>query len=103
LDKRGVTIDLATDHRAAHFQFPARAVHIIPSATLRGRDPISLTRTAALLTLGTAKAWSLLGRIKPNVVVGFAGYPTVPTLLAASWRGLPTMLHEQNAVMGRAN
>src|SRR5437016_3712958 len=103
LDKRGVTIDLATDHRAAHFQFPARAVHIIPSATLRGRNPISLTRTAALLTLGTAKAWSLLGRIKPNVVVGFGGYPTVPPLLAASWRGLPTMLHEQNAVMGRAN
>jgi UDP-N-acetylglucosamine--N-acetylmuramyl-(pentapeptide) pyrophosphoryl-undecaprenol N-acetylglucosamine transferase len=103
LDRRGVTVDLATDHRAAHFEFPARTVHLIPSATLRGRDPISLMRTTTLLTLGTAKSWLLLGRIKPNVVVGFGGYPTVPPLLAASWRGTPTILHEQNAVMGRAN
>ena len=56
-----------------------------------------------LLTLGTAKAWTLLGRIKPGVVVGFGGYPTVPPLLAASWRAIPTVLHEQNGVMGRAN
>ncbi|HEY6860099.1 MAG TPA: undecaprenyldiphospho-muramoylpentapeptide beta-N-acetylglucosaminyltransferase [Pseudolabrys sp.] len=103
LDQRGVIVDLATDHRAAHFKFPARAVHLISSATLRGRDPISLVRTATLLTLGTAKAWALLGRIKPKAVVGFGGYPTVPPLLAASWRGVPTVLHEQNGVMGRAN
>jgi UDP-N-acetylglucosamine--N-acetylmuramyl-(pentapeptide) pyrophosphoryl-undecaprenol N-acetylglucosamine transferase len=56
-----------------------------------------------LLTLGTAKAWSLLGRVRPNVVVGFGGYPTVPPVLAASLRGIPTVLHEQNGVMGRAN
>jgi len=103
LDKRGITVDLATDHRAAHFKFPARAVHLIPSATVRRRDPISLARTAMLLALGTAKAWALLGRIKPNVVIGFGGYPTVPPLLAASWRSVPTVLHEQNSVMGRAN
>ena len=54
LHKRGVTIDLATDHRAAHFKFPARAVHVVPSATVRGRDPFSLLRTATLLALGTA-------------------------------------------------
>jgi len=103
LDKRGITVDLATDHRAAHFKFPAHTVHLISSATLRGRDPISLVRTATLLTLGAAKAWVLLGRIKPNAVVGFGGYPTVPPLVAASWRGVPTVLHEQNGVMGRAN
>ena len=103
LEKRGVTVDLATDHRAAHFKFPARAVHLIPSATVRGRDPISLARTGTLLTLGTAKAWKSLGRVKPKAVVGFGGYPTVPPLLAASWRQVPTVLHEQNSVMGRAN
>jgi len=103
LGTRGAAVDLATDHRAAHFKFPARAVHLIPSATIRSRNPISLARTATLLALGTAKAWTLLGRIKPNVVVGFGGYPTVPPLLAASWRGVPTVLHEQNGVMGRAN
>ena len=103
LEKRGLTVDLATDTRAAHFKFPARAVHLIPSATLRGRDPLSLARTAALLARGTLKAWMLIGRIRPAVVVGFGGYPTVPPLLAASWRGVPTVLHEQNGVMGRAN
>src|SRR5262245_14483697 len=103
LAKRGVAVELATDHRAAHFKFPARAVHLIPSATVRGRDPISLARTAGLLALGTAKAWSLLGRIRPNVVVGFGGYPTVPPILAAGLRRIPTLLHEQNGVMGRAN
>jgi UDP-N-acetylglucosamine--N-acetylmuramyl-(pentapeptide) pyrophosphoryl-undecaprenol N-acetylglucosamine transferase len=103
LGKRGVTIDLATDHRAAHFEFPARAVHLIPSATVRGRDPISLARTASLLLLGTLRAWTLIGRIRPAVVVGFGGYPTVPPLFAASLRGVSTVLHEQNGVMGRAN
>jgi UDP-N-acetylglucosamine--N-acetylmuramyl-(pentapeptide) pyrophosphoryl-undecaprenol N-acetylglucosamine transferase len=103
LNRRGVTVDLATDVRAAHFKFPAREVHLIPSATVRGRDPLSLARTALMLARGTLKAWSTIGRIRPNVVVGFGGYPTVPPLLAASWRGVPTVLHEQNGVMGRAN
>ena len=103
LAKRGAVVELATDHRAAHFKFPARDVHLIPSATLRARNPFAMARTSALLALGTAKAWALLGRIKPSVVVGFGGYPTVPPLLAANWRGIPTVLHEQNGVMGRAN
>jgi UDP-N-acetylglucosamine--N-acetylmuramyl-(pentapeptide) pyrophosphoryl-undecaprenol N-acetylglucosamine transferase len=103
LEKRGLTVDLATDTRAAHFKFPARAVHLIPSATVRGRNPLALARTGALLALGTAKAWSLIGRIRPAVVVGFGGYPTVPPLFAASLRSVPTVLHEQNGVMGRAN
>jgi UDP-N-acetylglucosamine--N-acetylmuramyl-(pentapeptide) pyrophosphoryl-undecaprenol N-acetylglucosamine transferase len=103
LDKRGIAVELATDHRAAHYKFPARAMHIIPSATLRGRDPISLAKTAALLSWGSVKAWLMLGRVAPKAVVGFGGYPTVPPLLAASWRKIPTVLHEQNGVMGRAN
>ena len=103
LIKRGATIDLATDHRTAQFKFPARDVHLIPSATVRGKDPFSLARTATMLARGTLKAWGVIGRIKPAVVVGFGGYPTVPPLLAASLRGVPTVLHEQNSVMGRAN
>jgi UDP-N-acetylglucosamine--N-acetylmuramyl-(pentapeptide) pyrophosphoryl-undecaprenol N-acetylglucosamine transferase len=103
LQRRGAVVELATDTRVAHFQFPAREVHLIPSATVRGGNPFALTRTAMMLLLGTGKAWSLMGRIRPSVVVGFGGYPTVPPLLAASWRGVPTVLHEQNGVMGRAN
>jgi UDP-N-acetylglucosamine--N-acetylmuramyl-(pentapeptide) pyrophosphoryl-undecaprenol N-acetylglucosamine transferase len=103
LRKRGATIDLATDARALHFEFPAHAVHVIPSATVRGGNPLALVRTAAMLALGTTKAWALIGRIKPSVVVGFGGYPTVPPLMAATMHGVPTVLHEQNGVMGRAN
>lgn len=103
LEARGAIVDLATDTRAAHFKFPARDVHVIPSATVRGRSPVALARTGSLLALGTLKAWRMIGRIKPAAVVGFGGYPTVPPLLAASLRGVPTVLHEQNSVMGRAN
>src|SRR4030095_13729337 len=79
------------------------AVHVIPSATLRGRDPISLARTGATLGFGFAKAWLKMPMLEPAIVVGFGGYPSVPTVLAAAWRGIPTLIHEQNGVMGRAN
>src|SRR5690606_24626900 len=44
-----------------------------------------------------------LGRVKPDAVIGFGGYPVFPPFIAASLRGIPGILHEQNAVMGRAN
>jgi UDP-N-acetylglucosamine--N-acetylmuramyl-(pentapeptide) pyrophosphoryl-undecaprenol N-acetylglucosamine transferase len=105
LAKRGVAIDLATDERAAHYghEFPARRTHIIPSATVRGRDPVSLARTGFRLARGTLRAFRLLGTLGPAAVVGFGGYPTIPPVLAASWRRIPTLIHEQNGVMGRAN
>ena len=47
LARRGVIVDLATDDRAERYgsEFPARQIHLIASATVRGRDPISLART----------------------------------------------------------
>ena len=103
LQKRGLAVALATDKRTAQFKFPAQAVHLITSATVRGRNPLALARTVAALGFGTGEAWALIGRIKPAAVVGFGGYPTVPPLLAAWLRRVPTILHEQNGVMGRAN
>lgn len=105
LAKRGAVIDLATDERATRYgtTFPARITHVIPSATVRGRNPFSLARTGTMLGLGLAKAWHLLGRLRPAAVIGFGGYPSIPTVLAASMRGIPTIIHEQNGVMGRAN
>jgi UDP-N-acetylglucosamine--N-acetylmuramyl-(pentapeptide) pyrophosphoryl-undecaprenol N-acetylglucosamine transferase len=105
LAKRGVAVALATDSRAAKFggHFPPDAVHVIPSATFRGRDPISIAKTGATLAWGLASAYAMLGRVKPSIVVGFGGYPTVPPVLAATLRKIPTLLHEQNGVMGRAN
>ena len=98
-------VDLATDGRATRYgsTFPARATHVIPSATIRARNPFALVRAAALLGLGVAKAYALVGRLRPAAIVGFGGYPSVPTVLAATWRGVPTIIHEQNGVMGRAN
>jgi UDP-N-acetylglucosamine--N-acetylmuramyl-(pentapeptide) pyrophosphoryl-undecaprenol N-acetylglucosamine transferase len=55
------------------------------------------------LAQGVAQCRALLRRIDPDAVVGFGGYPTVPPVKAASMLGIPTVLHEQNAVMGRAN
>ena len=105
LGRRGVTVDLATDDRAERYgkKFPARHVHVIASETVRGRDPLSLARTAALLGIGTLQALRLIGTHRPSAVVGFGGYPTVPPVLAATLRRIPTLIHEQNAVMGRAN
>lgn len=105
LAKRQIAVELATDARAQKYggKFPARALHVIPSATLRGRDPISVARSGATIAFGIVKAWRLIGRIQPAAVIGFGGYPTVPPLLAATLRAIPTLIHEQNAVMGRAN
>jgi UDP-N-acetylglucosamine--N-acetylmuramyl-(pentapeptide) pyrophosphoryl-undecaprenol N-acetylglucosamine transferase len=55
------------------------------------------------LGLGLFDAWWALGRIGPSAVVGFGGYASVPTMIAARLRRLPSMLHEQNAVLGKAN
>jgi len=52
---------------------------------------------------GTALAWRRLGRLRPAAVVGFGGYASVPAVLAATLRKLPTVIHEQNALIGRAN
>jgi len=105
LQERGIAVHLATDRRAERFggAFSDEAIHVVASATLRARNPISLTRTTALLGLGFVQAWALIGRLKPTVVVGFGGYPTIPPVLAAVWRGVPSLIHDANAVIGRAN
>jgi UDP-N-acetylglucosamine--N-acetylmuramyl-(pentapeptide) pyrophosphoryl-undecaprenol N-acetylglucosamine transferase len=105
LGRRGVTVDLATDERAERYgkRFPARQIHVIASETVRARNVVALARTGAIMSLALLRAVILLGRIKPGVVVGFGGYPTLAPVLAATLRRIPTVIHEQNAVMGRAN
>jgi len=105
LSRRGIAVALATDHRAERYgkTFPARDIHVIASATVRGRNPLSLARTAAVLGIGTMQGLRLLARTQPSAVVGFGGYPTIPPVLAATLRKIPTVIHEQNAVIGRAN
>ncbi len=105
LKQHGVAVDLATDRRAAAYagQFPARRVHVLPSDTVRGRNPLRLALTALVLGYGLLRAAFLLLRLRPVAVVGFGGYPTLPPVLAAWLLRIPRIVHEQNAVMGRAN
>ncbi|MCK0198224.1 undecaprenyldiphospho-muramoylpentapeptide beta-N-acetylglucosaminyltransferase [Ancylobacter sp. 6x-1] len=105
LGARGILVDLATDERAARYagHFPARQLHILPADTVRSRSPLSLARTAASLGTGVLKGVALMRRLRPAAVVGFGGYPTVPPILAGVWARRPTLIHEANAVMGRAN
>ena len=105
LQRRGLPVELATDERALRYggDFPARAIHAIPSATPTGAGFASKARAALVLTRGVAISWLRIRKIAPLAVIGFGGYPTVPPLLAAAQLRLPTLLHEQNAVMGRAN
>jgi UDP-N-acetylglucosamine--N-acetylmuramyl-(pentapeptide) pyrophosphoryl-undecaprenol N-acetylglucosamine transferase len=101
---RGITVDLVTDERANRYgAFPGRATHIVASATFAGRDPVSVLRTTARLGRGVMQASHLLGKLRPAAVIGFGGYPTIPPVLAAWLRRIPTVIHEQNAVLGRAN
>ena len=102
---RGARVRLATDERALKYggDFPAEAIYEIASATPTSGGLAAKARAALTLGKGVVEAYGLLGRIKPRVVVAFGGYPTVPPALAASLRGIPLVLHEQNAVMGRAN
>lgn len=104
LEARGVPFTLVTDSRGRQWQgaLARQPIHYIHSASPSG----SLgQRITAMLALGRGliDAWLALGRIGPSAVVGFGGYASVPTLVAARLRRLPAMLHEQNAVLGRAN
>ncbi len=105
LIRRGLRVRLATDSRALRYSglFTRDTIDVVPSATVRGRTPWSLARTAALLTAGTGVSLNLMRKLKPAAVVGFGGYPTLPPLLAARMFGVPGIIHEANAVLGRAN
>lgn len=105
LQRRGHDIHLVTDHRATNYgqNFPARATHIVPSATPSVRNPVKFITAGATLTWGIAVAWGKLRGLGADVAVAFGGYPVFPPFLAAKALGIPGILHEQNAVMGRAN
>ncbi|MTI45428.1 UDP-N-acetylglucosamine-N-acetylmuramylpentapeptide N-acetylglucosamine transferase [Roseibium hamelinense] len=103
--KRGWVVELATDERADKYgsSFPASKTHIISSATVRGKNPVSLAKTAIALIKGYLQSRKVLNSFRPDIVVGFGGYPTFPPMYAAKAARIPTVLHEANGVMGRAN
>jgi UDP-N-acetylglucosamine--N-acetylmuramyl-(pentapeptide) pyrophosphoryl-undecaprenol N-acetylglucosamine transferase len=98
---RGAAVALVTDRRGQEFGSD------IPTHRIRsGRFDTGLAgklRGIVDLLIGIAQAGGVLRRIAPAAVIGFGGYPSVPTMIAAARRGIPTMIHEQNAMLGRAN
>lgn len=105
LARRGHTVELMTDHRVESYggDFPASAVHIVPSATPSLSNPFKFAGGGFRILRGIAVAFDKLRKSRPDCVIGFGGYPTFPPFVAASLLGIPGILHEQNAVMGRAN
>ncbi len=102
---RGHAVALVTDRRGGGFgeRLPAVDTHRIAAGGLAGTGIVGRAQGVVQLGFGFFQSRTLLGRLKPSVAVGFGGYASVPTVLAASFAGSPTVLHEQNAVLGRAN
>ena len=102
---RGHRVALVTDRRGGGFgeRLPAVAVHRISAGQMTGTSVIGRAQGALQLAIGLFQARGLIARLGPAAIVGFGGYPSVPTVLAAVRAGRPVLLHEQNAVLGRAN
>jgi UDP-N-acetylglucosamine--N-acetylmuramyl-(pentapeptide) pyrophosphoryl-undecaprenol N-acetylglucosamine transferase len=105
LIKRGLRVRLVTDDRALRYSglFSKDMIDVVASETVRGRNPLQLAYAGLTLAAGTLSAFRLLRRLKPVAVVGFGGYPTLPPLIAARLAGIPAIIHDANAVLGRAN
>jgi UDP-N-acetylglucosamine--N-acetylmuramyl-(pentapeptide) pyrophosphoryl-undecaprenol N-acetylglucosamine transferase len=104
LMRRGHRVALVTDDRGARIPglFAGVQVHVLPAGRLAG-GPASWLKAAANIFTGRAMASRLYETFRPSAVIGFGGYPALPALLAARGERIPTLIHEQNAVLGRVN
>jgi UDP-N-acetylglucosamine--N-acetylmuramyl-(pentapeptide) pyrophosphoryl-undecaprenol N-acetylglucosamine transferase len=102
---RGYVIHLMTDERVRDYgrSFPAIETHLVPAATITPSKPFLLPEQAWRLYKGYRRAREILEELKPVALAGFGGYPSFPPVIAASRLGIPCCIHDQNAVMGRAN
>jgi UDP-N-acetylglucosamine--N-acetylmuramyl-(pentapeptide) pyrophosphoryl-undecaprenol N-acetylglucosamine transferase len=100
---RGWRVVLATDRRGEQYAhaFPAEERLALDAAT--GSGPVGLAKAGVAIVRGVAQAQAAFRRLEAKVVVGFGGYPSAPALVAAILQRRPTMIHEQNAVLGRTN
>ncbi len=105
LERRGHHVALVTDDRGA--MIPGKpsslSVHVLPAGRLAGKNPLNWIRGLLAILEGRRMARRLFDTFEPSAVVGFGGYPALPTLLAATQCDIPTIIHEQNAVLGRVN
>ncbi|MEN2785706.1 undecaprenyldiphospho-muramoylpentapeptide beta-N-acetylglucosaminyltransferase [Sphingomonas qilianensis] len=104
LGKRGHHVSLISDARGVRFPglFDGIQTHVLPAGRLSG-GVIGWAKAIKAMVAGRALAIELYKHQKPSAVIGFGGYPALPALLAAFSAGIPTAVHEQNAVLGRVN
>ena len=105
LKDRGCRLAWITDQRGTAYKGALSDIetHSIRAGGIAGQGLLGRAKSVVNLGVGALQARSLLNRLKPACVVGFGGYASVPTMMAATWAGLKTALHEQNALLGRAN
>ena len=105
LKSREFRLALITDRRGGAYGGSLGEIetHYIPAGGIAGKSLPSRACSVLELAMGTWKARGLLKSMRPSVVVGFGGYASVPTMMAATFSNMKTALHEQNAVLGRAN
>lgn len=105
LERRGHHVALITDARGA--AIPGKpeylTAHVLPAGRIQGKNPLSWGKGAKAIFEGRRMALRLFESFQPSAVVGFGGYPALPALLAATSARIPTVIHEQNAVLGRVN
>ena len=101
---RGYDVALITDERGRKYDamFEGMDIHQVKSGTL-GKGLLGKLSGVMNLGLGFTKSISLLKSLKPKLVVGFGGYPSVPAMYAAQRLKIKTVIHEQNAIIGKAN
>lgn len=105
LKSREHRVILVTDKRREQYNFTEKNgvdVYVVNSASPGGGVKSKIAAIPAIL-LGIMQAVKLLKRLNPDVVVGFGGYPSFPTMIAAYWLKIPSVIHEQNSVLGRVN
>jgi UDP-N-acetylglucosamine--N-acetylmuramyl-(pentapeptide) pyrophosphoryl-undecaprenol N-acetylglucosamine transferase len=102
--RRGHQVELISDERGAKIPgCPDKmTVHVLPAGRITG-NPTSWLSGAKAIWRGRSMARQLFSTFQPTAVVGFGGYPAFPALLAAFAENIPTVVHEQNAVLGRVN
>jgi UDP-N-acetylglucosamine--N-acetylmuramyl-(pentapeptide) pyrophosphoryl-undecaprenol N-acetylglucosamine transferase len=102
LQQRGQQAVLLCDARGARYLGPDVEHHLIQAGSPSGR-PLRRLQSLVQLGFGLAQAVALLRRRRPPAVAAFGGYASVPVGLAARLLRIPLLVHEQNAILGRAN
>jgi UDP-N-acetylglucosamine--N-acetylmuramyl-(pentapeptide) pyrophosphoryl-undecaprenol N-acetylglucosamine transferase len=105
LMRRGHRVTLLTDARGMRFPglFERADRHILDSATAEGLNPVRWVQAGLAVWKGAREGKRIARAARAQAVVGFGGYPSLPGILAGTGLGLASLIHEQNAVLGRVN